>query len=133
VIDIVLRPRCRVKLSNQKILHWYQDFDLVTELRLERMSAMYQCGTQFLFHRDGLQSRVANAEVVPHTEPHGVRMLVRLDADPAPVLCHMLDRSPSVQMATEQARQAATKYLDDPEPLALVLENPRGFTDHGED
>ena len=70
----MLRPRPQVKLSNQKILHWYQDLDLVTECRLERMSAMSQCWTQFSGHAGLLQPRVANSEVMELAEPDRVGM-----------------------------------------------------------
>jgi hypothetical protein len=68
VIDIVLRPWPQVKLSDQKILHWDQDFDLISEGLLERIPAMCQCGTQFQGHAVAPQPRVADAEVVPHAK-----------------------------------------------------------------
>ena len=126
----MLRPRALVKLSDEKILHRQQDFELISEVILERMSTMCQCGTQFRAHRAELHPRVASAEVMPHTEPDRVLVLVGGDANPAPVLGDVLDGSPAIHVASQQARQAATKYLDDPQPLALVLENARSFTDH---
>jgi len=47
MVDTMLRPRPQVKLSDEIILHWYQDLDLVTEGFLEGMTAMRQCWTQF--------------------------------------------------------------------------------------
>jgi hypothetical protein len=112
VIDIVLRPWPQVKLSNEKILHWDQDSDLISEGQLERIPAIRQCGTHFLGHVVALLPRVAGAEVVPQAQADRVDVLVRLDADPAPSLSDMLDGSPAIQMATQQAGQAAAEYLD---------------------
>lgn len=130
MIDIVLRTWPQVKLSDEKILHWDQDSDLISEGQLEGIPAMCQCGTQFLGHAGALQSRVADPEVVPHAQADRVDMLVRFDADPAPSLGDMLDGSPAIQMATQQAGQAAAIDLDYLQPSSLVLEYPRCFTDH---
>lgn len=131
MVDIVLRPRPQVKLSNQKILHWYQDLDLVTECLLERIPAIAQCGTQFRAHAGALLSRVAGPEVVPDTEADGIDVLVGLDADAPASIRNVLDGGPTIQMATEQAGQAAAEDLDCLQSSSLVLENPRGFTDQG--
>lgn len=129
MIDIVLRPWPQVKLSDQKILHWDQDFDLISEGLLERIPPMRQCWTQFRGHAGALQPRVAHAEVVPHAQADRVDVLVRLDADPAPSLGDMLDRGPAIQVATQQAGQAAAEDLDFLQPSSLVLADPLCFTD----
>ena len=129
MVDIVLRPRPQVKLSNQKILHWYQDLDLVTERLLERIPTISQCWTHLRGHAGALLSRVAGAEVVPDTEADRIDVLVGLDADPAPSIGNVLDRGPAIQMATEQARQATAEDLDCLQPSSLVLENALRFTD----
>ena len=91
---------------------------------------MSQCGTQFRDHLVFLLARIANAHVVPHTEAHGVRVFVGPDANPAPVLCHMLDGGPAVEVSSQQASQATTIDLDDVQALAFVLANARSLTDH---
>ena len=91
---------------------------------------MYQCGTQFLAHLNLLQASVAAAEVMPHTQANLVGMLVRLDAHPAPVFCDRRDGSPAVQVATEQAGQAAAIDLDAVEPDAYLWGYRCGLTDH---
>jgi hypothetical protein len=63
-------------LSEQKVLHRDQYFDLISEVFLERPAPMNQCGTQFRGHWDLLLAVVANPEVMPQAEAYRVGVLL---------------------------------------------------------
>ena len=87
---------------------------LIPEVGLEWPAPVCQAGPVLISHLMLLLAGVADPDVMPHTQADCVGVLVRSDADPAPAIRYVLDRSVSVEVPHEQAGKTAammTNYL----------------------
>ena len=108
-------------------MDWEQNLDLVTEPILEQNSAMSQCGTQFFPVSGDLSVISGMPKMVPWAEPNRGHVAT---LKPAPAVGDVLDGGVHVEVAHQQARQAATELADRVHALPLILAGSRSLTDH---
>ena len=100
-MNIVLRPRVGGKSCQHKVLHRDQYLDLITEMFFEWLAPVGETRAEFPDHPLPCAARIPGAEMVPDTQPNGVGVLRRATPDPPAVLCNVLDRGMSIQMARQ--------------------------------
>ena len=102
---------------------------LIPEVFLKWFATISEAWAVLGGHLGLLYPRVTDPDVMPHAQAYGIGVLVRLDADPAPAIRYVFDRSVSVEVPHQQAGKAATMLAYRVEPLAFILADPWRFTD----